>query len=279
MPAESGIPLSRYSTRELARVVVERGIAASISGATIWRWLDREAIRPWYHRSWIFPRDPDFAVKAGRVLDLYHGVWSGAPLGDGDYIISADEKTSIQARLRTHASEPPRAGQPMRVEHAYKRAGALVYLAAWDVRRARLFGRCEPKSGIVPFGHLVTDVMGQEPYASAERVFWIVDNGSSHRGNASVQRLAKRWPNLILVHLPIHASWLNQIEIYFSILERKVLRPNAFNSLFALEDCILAFQDRYQQSAKPFDWKYTREDLTRLLAKLALPQAPLARCA
>lgn len=279
MPAESGVPLSRYSTRELARVVVERGIVGSISGATIWRWLDREAIRPWYHRSWIFPRDPEFAVKAGRVLDLYHGVWCGAPLGDSDYVISADEKTSIQARLRTHASEPPRAGQPMRVEHEYDRGGALVYLAAWDVQRARLSGRCEPKSGIVPFGRLVTDVMSQEPYASAERVFWIVDNGSSHRGKAAVQRLAKCWPNLILVHLPIHASWLNQIEIYFSILERKVLRPNAFNSLTALEDSILAFQDRYQQTAKPFDWKYTRQDLARLLAKLALPNAPLVRCA
>lgn len=275
MPKERGIPLSRYSTRELAHVVVERGITASISGATIWRWLARDAIRPWFHRSWIFPRDPEFAAKAGRVLDLYHGIWEGAPLGPDDYVLSADEKPSIQARARTHPTMPPRPGGVMRVEHEYGRAGALVYLAAWDVRHAKLFGRCEPRSGIVPFDALVAQVMQQAPYASARRVFWIVDNGSSHRGLAAAERLMKRWPSLILVHLPIHASWLNQIEIVFSILQRKVLRPNAFTSLFELEDCILAFQARYQQSAKPFDWKYTRADLARLLARLTTDSTSL----
>jgi hypothetical protein len=157
----------------------------------------------------------------------------------------------------------------MRVEHEYGRAGALVYLAAWDVQRAKLFGRCEPTSGIVPFDALVGQVMAQAPYRSAARVFWIVDNGSSHRGLAAAQRLAKRWPNLLLVHLPVHASWLNQIEIVFSILQRKVLCHTAFESLFELEDCILAFQDRYQQTATPFAWKYTRQDLAHLMARLA----------
>lgn len=279
LPSQSGVPLSRYSGRELARVVVQRGMVASISGSTIWRWLDRDAIRPWYHRSWIFPRDPDFAEKAGRVLDLYHGLWQGARLGQHDYVISADEKTSIQARARLHATEPTRAGQPMRVEHGYARAGALVYLAAWDVQRAKLFGRCEPQRGILPFDQLVADVMRQEPYPSARRVFWIVDNGSSHRGRAAVERLTKRWQNVVLVHLPIHASWLNQIEIYFSILQRKVLAPNDCASLFDLEDRILAFGERYQQSAKRFDWKYTRHDLTRRLATLNPEQPALQRCA
>lgn len=279
MPAQQGIPLSRYSTRDLARIVVERGIAASISGATVWRWLDREAIRPWFHRSWIFPRDPDFAVKAGRVLDLYQGTWEGVPLGTDDYVLSADEKTGIQARARPHASTPPQPGNMMRVEHEYGRAGALVYLAAWDVRRAHLFGRCEPASGNAPFDALVAQVMTEPPYATASRVFWIVDNGSSHRGLPAVKRLTKRWPNLVLVHLPVHASWLNQIEIFFSILQRKLLRPNAFESLFALEDAILAFQERYQDRAKPFAWKYTRHDLTRLLNRLATETGPLAKAA
>ena len=276
LPAQRGIPLSRYSTRDLARIVVERGIAASISGATVWRWLDREAIRPWFHRSWIFPRDPDFAEKAGRVLDLYHGMWEGVPLGNNDYVLSADEKTGIQARARTHPTAPPQPGDIMRVEHEYRRAGALVYLAAWDVRRAKLFGRCEPASGNVPFDALVAQVMEQPPYASARRVFWIVDNGSSHRGAPAVKRLTKRWPTLVLVHLPIHASWLNQIEIFFSILQRQLLCPNAFPSLFELEDSILAFQERYQDRAKPFAWKYTRNDLARLLGRLATDSVPLA---
>ena len=279
LPATSGVPLSRYSTRELAGEAMRRGIVATISGSTVWRWLDEDAIRPWYHRSWIFPRDPDFEAKAGRVLDLYQGLWAGQQLGAKDYVISADEKTSIQARLRRHASEPPAAGQVIRVEHEYERKGALAYLAAWDVRRAKLFGCCDATTGIVPFGRLVTQVMRQEPYASAERVFWIVDNGSSHRGQASIRRLQTNWPNLILVHLPIHASWLNQIEIYFSILERKVLRPNAFDSLSAVEERILAFQDRYEQHAKPFEWKFTRQHLAELVAKLAGEAAPLAKCA
>jgi transposase len=157
----------------------------------------------------------------------------------------------------------------MRVEHEYGRAGALVYLAAWDVHRAKLFGRCEPRSGIVAFDALVAQVMARRPYASARRVFWIVDNGSAHRGPVAAARLMQRWPNLVLLHLPIHASWLNQIEIVFSLLQRKVLTPNTFESLFALEDALLAFEAHYQAVAKPFDWKYTRADLTRLLSRLA----------
>jgi hypothetical protein len=275
LPKQRGVPLSRYSTRDLAKLVTEDGITASISGTTVWRWLTGDALRPWTFRSWIFPRDPAFAARADRVLDLYHGEWEGRPLGRDDYVLSADEKPGIQARARAHATTPPGPAAPMRVEHEYGRAGALVYLAAWDVHRAKLFGRCEPTSGITPFDALVAQVMDQAPYGSARRVFWVVDNGSSHRGPASADRLARRWPNLILVHLPVHASWLNQIEIFFSILQRKVLRPNTFDSLLELEDSILGFQERYQRDAKPFDWKYTRHDLARLLARLSSQPAPL----
>ena len=104
----------------------------------------------------------------------------------------------------------------MRVEHEYERAGALAYLAAYDVHRGRVMGRCEPTTGIVAFGRLVEQVMTVEPYASAQRVFWIVDNGSRHRGQRSVDRLEGQWPTLRLIHLPVHASWLDQCEIYFS---------------------------------------------------------------
>jgi hypothetical protein len=273
LPAELGLPFSRFSAQDVANEAIARGIVASISDATVWRWLNADAIRPWQHRSWIFPRDADFETKAGRVLDLYHGLWQGAPLSGDDFVLSADEKTSIQARCRTHRTYAPRPGAPMLTEHEYARAGALVYLAAWDVHRAQLFGRCERRNGIVSFDRLIEDVMSQEPYASARRVFWVVDNGSSHRGEKAGRRLAQRWSNLRLVHLPIHASWLNQIEIYFSILQRKVLTPNDFDSLFALEGRILAFQDKYQNTAHPFEWKFTREDLANLLAKLDLEKA------
>jgi hypothetical protein len=268
LPGEIGLPLSRFSRQDLAREVIARGIVAQISGTTIWRWLDEDALHPWQHRSWIFPRDPQFESKAGRVLDLYQGCWQNQPLGRDDYVISADEKTSIQARGRIHATHPPKAGQCMRVEFEYERGGALAYLAAWDVRRAKIFGRCESTTGIAPFDGLVQQVMSQEPYRHAKRVFWIVDNGSSHRGQASCQRLGKKYSNLILVHLPVHASWLNQVEIYFSVVQRKVLSPNDFPSLDAVAKRLLEFQSYYEQIAKPFEWKFTRVELKALVTKL-----------
>lgn len=156
----------------------------------------------------------------------------------------------------------------MRIEHEYIRKGAWTYLAAWDVRRAKVFGRLEEKNGIGPFDRLVGQVMSKEPYLSAQRVFWIIDNCSCHRGERSVKRLQKKWPNIVVVHLPIHASWLNQIEIYFSVVTRKVLTPNDFSSLWEVEDRIFSFQDRYQEVAEPFEWKFTRADLDRLCEKL-----------
>jgi len=161
----------------------------------------------------------------------------------------------------------------MKVEHEYERLGAWAYLAAMDVHAPKLFGRCEATSGIAPFDRLVAQAMAQEPYRSARRVFWIMDNGSSHRGQRSVQRLQSRYPNLRVVHGPIHASWLNQIEIYFSIVERKVLTPNDFASLAEVEERLLGFEKHYAAVARPFEWKFTRRDLERLLAKLGAHEA------
>lgn len=271
LPACHAVPLSRWSVTELRREVVARGVVAEISGTTLWRWLSQDALRPWRHRSWIFPRDPAFAAKAGRILDLYAGRWQGSRLGPREYVICADEKTSVQARRRIHPTEPPASGQAMRVEHEYVRRGAWAYLAAWDVHRAQVFGRCERTTGIVPFDRLVAQVMRQEPYRSARRVFWVTDNGSSHRGARAAARLQARWPTLVLVHTPVHASWLNQVEIYFSVVQRKVLTPNDFASLAAVKERLLRFQARYTRVAKPFQWTFTRRDLAGLLAKLARP--------
>ena len=272
LPTRRDVPLSRYSTADLTRLIAAHPDAPPMSASTIWRILDRDALKPWQHRSWLFPRDPQFAAKAGRVLDLYQGTWEGRPLDPADCVISADEKTSIQARVRCHATTPPQPGQAMRVEHEYARGGALAYLAAWDVRRGGAIGRCEATTGIVPFGKLVDAVMRQEPYRRAPRVFWIVDNGSSHRGAAARQRLQERYPNLILVHLPTHASWLNQIAIFFSIVQRKVLTPNDFPDLAAVERRLLAFEARYNDTAVPFHWRFTRQHLEDRLA--ALPESP-----
>jgi hypothetical protein len=268
LPYERGIPLSRFSCREIAREAACRGIVAQISGSTVWRWLDEDAIKPWQHRSWIYPRDPAFEEKAGRVLDLYQGIWDGQSLRSDEYVICSDEKTSIQARVRIHPTQPVQAHRSVRVEHEYQRGGALAYMAAWDVKAAKVFGGCERKSGIAAFERLVADVMSREPYRSARRVFWIVDNGSSHRGAPSIERMCRKWPNTELVHLPVHASWLNQMEIYFGIVQRKVLTPNDFVSLDGVAQRLKEFERHYERVAKPFEWKFTREDLARVLRKL-----------
>ena len=225
LPAETGRPLSRWSSGELATEAITREIAETISAATVRRWLAADAIKPWQHRSWIFPRDPAFAIKGARVLDLYARRWEGRPLGPDDYVISADEKSQLQALHRRHRGQPPAAGRTRRVEFEYRRGGTLAYFAAYDVHHARVLGQIAPKTGIEPFEKLVAEVMTTEPYASARRVFWVVDNGSSHNGARSIARMHTAWPTATLVHLPIHASWLNQVEIYFSILQRKAITP------------------------------------------------------
>ena len=276
LPITAGTPLARWSCPELAREAAARGITPAISASTIRRWLAEDALKPWQHRSWIFPRDPYFALKAARVLDLYQRTWDGQPLADDEYVISADEKPGVQARQRIHPALPPAPGRAMRAESEYARGGTLAYLAAYDVHHARVTGRCEPTTGIKPFTALVNQVMATEPYTSARRVFWVAGNGASHRNWAAAARLNDAWPNAQMVHLPVHASWLNQIEIYFSVIQRKLLVPDDFADLAILARQILAFEDRYNAAATPFDWKFTRTDLNQLLNRLARhdPAAP-----
>ena len=268
-PATSEVPLARWSCPDLAAEAASRGVVDSVSASTVRRWLAEDAIKPWQHRSWIFPRDPDFAVKAGRVLDLYARSFDSEPLGADDYVLSADEKPGVQARHRIHRSRPPGPGRPMRIESEYRRHGTLAYLAAYDVHQARVIGHCAPTTGIAPFTALVAKVMTSEPYASARRVFWIVDNGASHRGWTAAARLSEAFPNAIMVHTPVHASWLNQIEIYFSVVQRKLLTPDDVANLDVLAERLTTFEARYNAAAQPFDWRFNRADLNRLLNRIA----------
>jgi hypothetical protein len=232
LPKTHGLPLGRFSRTELHRLVIERGLSDA-SASTIWRWLHDDALKPWQQRSWIFIRDPDFAAKAARVLDLYQRRFEGRRLRPDEYVICADEKTQLQALGRKHASLAPAPGRRGRFEFDYRRNGTLAYLAGWDVHHAKLFDRVEQKTGREPF-----------------------------------DRLESAYDNLRLIHLPIHASWLNQIELYFSIVQRKALTPNDFDSLDALGKRLLGFGQHYRQIAQPFDWTFTRDDLARLLHRI-----------
>ncbi len=278
-PEQRQVPLSRWSSAELADQAVAEGLVSAISSSTVRRWLHADAIKPWRHRSWIFRRDPDFAAKAARVLDLYARTWNEAPLGPDDYVISADEKSQLQALRRRHPTRPAGPGHLAQVEFEYRRGGTLAYMGAYDVHRARLFATIADKTGIVPFMDLVDKVMTAEPYASARKVYWVVDNGSSHNGQRAIDRMNAAWPTAQLVHLPIHASWLNQIEIVFSIIQRKVIKPADFVDLAALGERLERFTDRYNQTACPFDWRFTTADLAVMLDRVDVQRAEPARAA
>ena len=266
--AETGQPLSRQSLADLTRRINE-SFHVPMSRSTVWRVLHEEAIKPWQHESWLYPRDPRFVEKAGPILELYAGQWEGKPLGPKDYVLSSDEKTSIQARKRRHEETPPQSKQTRRIESEYKRCGALQYLAVWDVRRGLIMGRCEAKTGIAPFGRMLDQVLDRSPYREAERLFCVVDNGSSHRGMASITRAKRRDPRIILVHTPVHASWLNQVEVYFSIIQRKVMTPNDFANLDEVRTRLALYEELANRTPKPFAWKFTRQKMIEWVQRSA----------
>jgi transposase len=275
LPSATGVPLSRWTGPELAAEITRAGLAGPVSASSVLRILAEHPIKPWQYQSWLFPRDPDFAAKATVILDLYQGFYGGEPLQPGDRIVSVDAKPSIQARGRRHPSAPPGPGQPMRVEHEYQRNGALALLAALDVHTGTVpAAATPPTTGIAHFMALMGQVMSAEPYVSAPRVFVIVDNGSDHRGKKAARRLRAAWPNAIMIHTPVHASWLNQVEIFFSIVQKKVISPNDFASTAQLAATLLAFTSHYNQTARPFNWKYTKADLTRTLERISVRKQP-----
>ncbi len=268
-PSELQLPLSRFSLADIMVWIKQAEVVSAISLSSVWRLLHQAALRPWYYRGWLFPRDRAFAAKAGVILDLYQRCWQGAALGPDDYVISADEKSGLQILARLHATVPPAAGHAGHYEFEYVRHGTLAYLAALDVFSGQVFGRIEATTGIEPFGRLVDQVMQQAPYCAAHRVFWLVDGGSSHHPNTSPARLQGCYPNITVVHMPTHASWLNQIEIYFSILQRKALTPMDADHRLKLAERILCFQEYYDRTAKPFNWKFTRHDLQERLRAMS----------
>jgi DDE superfamily endonuclease/Homeodomain-like domain len=272
---ERELPLSRLSTADLLRAVVKEETLAHLSQSSLSRMLRQDALKPWQYRYWLFPRDPDFVSKACVVLDLYAGFWEGQRLTPNEYLLSADEK-SIQVLTRRHPSLPTVPGYIQRVEFEYKRQGTLAYHVAWDVFRGKLVGRVAPTTSIATFNQLIDLAMTQTPYQTAARVFWIVDGGCAHHRSTFPARLSGMYPNAMAVMLPVHASWLNQVELFFSIVQRKVLTPLDVANEAALTNRLLAFQDYYQEIAKPFTWKFTAADLKKRIEALQVFSAQLS---
>jgi len=261
------LPLSRFSVADLHRIVIQEEGLAALSHGSLSRILHQCVLKPWRYRYWIFPRDPDFVSKACVVLDLYAGLWQGQPLGPDDYVLSVDEKT-IQVLTRCYPGLSAVPGYERRVEFEYERLGTVAYHAAWDVFRGRILGRVAPNTCIATFNLLVGEIMAQEPYQSSARTFWVVDGGCAHHSHTFPDRLQGMYPNAVAVSLPTHSSWLNQIEIYFSIVQRKVLTPMDVVDRETLTKRILDSQNYYQETAKPFDWRFTATDLKKRLDAL-----------
>lgn len=276
-PQQPDRPLSRLSVGDVLAKVQSLGV--HISYSSVWRILDADAIRPWHQHCWIFPRDPLFLEKATPALELYEGRWQGQPLGKHDLVLCGDEMTGLQALSRIHSPLPCAPGRESRFEFEYERHGTLAYIAFLDVFGGGVYGETAPKTGIVPFEACLEHCLALPCYRDVERAFLIVDGGSSHHPSTSPARLRAKFPNLEVIHLPKHASWLNQVEIYFSIVHRKALHPKDFPSLAALDQRLLAFQDYYNERARPFRWRYTRQDLKNYLRKLSANEEILARYA
>ncbi len=269
LPAATGVPLSRWTGPELLAEITRAGLGRQLSVSSVLRILAEHPVKPWQYQSWISPRAPDFAARAAVILNLYQGFYQGRRLRPGDRILSVDAKPSIQARGRCHPTAPATRGKPVRAGHEYVRHGALALLAALDVHTGKVFAATPPATGIVPFMDLMSQVMSLPEYKDAPRVFVIAGNGSDHRGQAAGRRLHDAWPNAIMICTPVHASWLNQAEIFFSITQKKVLTPSDFAGLDELASTLLAFVDRYNQTARPFNWKFTAADLIRLLDRIS----------
>ena len=262
LPAATGVPLARWSGPELAAEITKAGLASPISPSSVLRILAEHPIKPWQYQSWIYPRDPDFAAKATVILDLYQGYYQGKRLAPGDRIISVDAKPSIQARRRCCPTSPPARGRPMRVEHEYERQGALALLAVLDVHTGQGVRR-PPRAttGIAPFMDLMGQVMARARTAAPPGCSSSWTTAPTTAARPPSAGCAKAHPNAIMIHTPVHASWLNQMEIFFSIIQKKVISPNDFASPGQLAATLLAFIDRYNQTARPFNWKYTATDL------------------
>jgi DDE superfamily endonuclease len=274
LPRESGKPLSRWSASALACAVIQRRIVPSISGSTIKRWLKADRIKPWQYHSWQRPTDPRFLERAIPILTLYERAEVLAR--KGHIIVCADEKTSIQARRACGRTTPARPGQPLRLPDRYQREGAVQLFGGLLVHTGETLARCFERKRFVEFQVFLRMLLGSVWCRRIRSLHLILDNGSTHapqRLPAWIGGLAL--PFRVNLHwLPVNASWLDQIEIVFSELQRKALTPNDFESTDHVRQRILGFLADRNRRARPIQWTYTSQ---KLLAKFRRQRKLAAR--
>ena len=272
LPRSHEVPLAHWSRADLARHVATIPTLPTIAARTIGRWLTAEQIRPWRFHSWQHIQDPEtFLQRARPVLQLYEQATS--LLQQGIWVVCMDEKTSIQARQAEQAPRPAIQKQSVYQSPRYRRHGALHLMAALSVADGLIYGQCYQRKRFVDFRSFVEKVIMAEAHRRRiQTVALVLDNGSTpapKQLTGWIQELAttsEGKQTIQLYWLPTNASWLDQLEIWFSLLQRKLLQPNHFCSLDELEQTIQDFIAHYNQTAKPLTWSYTVEQLEHKLA-------------
>jgi transposase/transposase-like protein len=261
-PTDFDIPLARWSCSDIATHLVTLGIVVSIATSTVWRWLKSERIKPWRFHAWMHRIDDNFVEKATPVLRLY--AQAKFLLSAGFWVVCVDEKTSIQARKGLHPNKAAGVEQPVHFAARYSRKGATHLFAALSVAEGLIYGGCRSRKTFLDFQTFLLSVLIPEAIRRRVRyIYLILDNGSTHAPKQLQAWLNKKqkeegWNFPVeVVWLPKYASWLDQIEIWFSILQRKLLTPNDFPDLNTLQQRITDFIACHNDSAQPIKWSYT----------------------
>jgi len=266
-PDAAGRSLSQWDCPELAHKLTTDGIVSSISPVTIWRILDSHKLKPWRSDLWLsakVPRDESFARLVQSLVELYT-----RSLTSQEIVLSVDEKTNVQPRPRKAPTLPPRPGQPLRLEHEYKRVGAVHVFAAFDTRSGKVYARTGRRKRQVEFIAFLSQ-LDQDIPASVTTISLVLDNASIHKGR-QVQTWLSAHPRYVCFFLPVHCSWMNQIEQWFSLLQRKRLRISDFADLDQLAERLLSFVAEWNARAHPFNWSL--KSATKVMAKYAAQPA------
>lgn len=270
LPADEGVPIARWTYAELAARLVALGIVVGIAISTLWRWFPADRIKPWAYRMGMHAHAPNFLERASAVLRLYEHAQQ--LLSQDEWVICVDEKTSIQAREGVDPPMPVIPGHPMKHAPRSKRNGSLTLFAALSIADGVVAGCSRVRKTFVDFQAFFLEIIVPEALRRGVRVIhMILDNGSTHAPkqiDAWLDHMSQSLPfTTQVVWLPTYASWLDQIEIWFSILQRKVLTPNHFISVDQLDDTIMRFIQHYNATAEPIAWSYTVPKLLEKFGK------------
>jgi transposase len=276
-PDKLGRSLSQWDCRELARQLIRDGVVTKISPDTVRRILENHQLKPWRHHLWLspkVPRDAAFAASVQEICDLYT-----RPLAAHEMVLCVDEKTSLQPRTRKAPTLPAQPGMPVRVEHEYERKGALNLFAAFDTRTGKVYGHTAERKRQKEFIEFLEQLDREIP-AGITVIHIVLDNLRMHKGKQVQAWLAKH-PRFVFHHPPVHCSWMNQVEQWFSILQRKRLAIADFSDKAELAERLQAFIAEWNEVAHPFKW--TTKSVTKIMAKCqtipVISQVPLALAA